>query len=64
MLTSFNTLWTRGVPLVFLSSAGGKRAHGRNNAVFITLAMTGAAYVLDSMLSGEPLQTLSVWYTY
>lgn len=51
MLTSFGSLWTRGIPLAFLSSAGGKKALGRNNAVFITLAMTGGAYVLDSMLS-------------
>lgn len=51
MLTCFCTLWTRGVPLSFLSSAGGKKALGKNNAVFISTAMVLASYLLDRLLS-------------
>jgi hypothetical protein len=51
MLTSFSSLWTRGIPLFFLSSAGGKKALGKNNAVFITIAMIVSTYLLDSLLT-------------
>ncbi|KAL8291897.1 hypothetical protein RQP46_002155 [Phenoliferia psychrophenolica] len=53
MLTSFNTLWTRGIPITFLSPSGGKKALGKNNAVFITFALVGASYLLDSLLTGQ-----------
>lgn len=53
VLTSFSGLWARGLPLSFLSSAGGKKALGKNNAVFITIAMVVASYFLDAVLSCE-----------
>ena len=53
MLTSFGTLWTRGFPLSFLSSAGGNKALGKNNAVFITIGMLVVCYFLDLLVSCE-----------
>lgn len=51
MVTSFSTLWTRGVPIAFLSPAGGKKAIGKSNAVLITVALIVVAYLLDSLLT-------------
>ena len=53
MLTSFCALWTRGVPISFLSPSGGRKALGKSNAVLITVALVGAAYLLDSVFTGQ-----------
>lgn len=58
-LTSFATLWTRGaLPVAFLSSltpntdrTSRRSTVGKNNAIFTTVAMVFAAYLVDVLLS-------------
>ena len=60
-LTSFATLWTRGaLPVAFLSSlstntdrTSRRSTVGKNNAIFTTVAMIFAAYIVDVMLSRQ-----------
>ncbi|GAA6016759.1 hypothetical protein JCM11491_001797 [Sporobolomyces phaffii] len=49
LLTSFAPLWARGIP--FLARTSSKKAVGSSNALFITIAMVSASYLVDSTLS-------------
>ena len=67
-LTSFATLWTRGaLPVSFLSSlntstdrTSRRSTVGKNNAIFTTVAMIYAAYLVDSMLSRQSHRRLTL----